>query len=646
MPFSVANIFKKFTTQFVYLIGDEGAILVFLEKGMVVKRLFAANPGEDATKDFMELFAQHPYAPIYALVDVMDQSYVRHKLPPVSSLGLNKLVQRRLDRDFGKEDITGALNLGRDKDGRKDWNFLMISLSATAGFNDWLQLVYELPNYFAGVYLLPVECEFIIDQFARAMRDERASTQVKLDDVMSAIGDDIAPEVLLEMPVQGAALQPDKASDAKRISGLLKKRSKAESSPQGALTQSLAKANKQKSKKNKKNTSPSKAKTKGMYIDAYGDEVRVPEWQILVSHHKVGGFRQVVLRGGKMMFTRQAQSMEDAPPELIAGSVEQELQNTLEYLKRMSYNPRDGMEIFVIINEAVKGFISTNNFHDAVMKVMTPYEAAQSLGRTAFIQEGDRFSDVVIAGCFGFARKKRLKLSTAISKKFDVFYKTSLAIKLGGSVVSALLLFYMGYAGLAWLSAGDEIEQLKIQERTKKQMFDDIQKESKSIASDINLVSDLISFDEYAMESFSQVTDITSPLSKVLVNNGKMDTFSWNASNLAPSSQNAISMEKAMRIQPQYRISFTLQMVYNEESWDAFLRASEIYFRNISDVFEDYEIKHANLPGSYQQGDALQIQSDDKKVGPAQGEVYPVTFEALGPKVAAPVVAAPVAVDE
>ena len=67
-------------------------------------------------------------APIVLVIDNMDQSYIQQSLPPVSSFSVQKLIKRRLERDFGKNDIKGAISLGRDTGGRKDWNFLMVAL--------------------------------------------------------------------------------------------------------------------------------------------------------------------------------------------------------------------------------------------------------------------------------------------------------------------------------------------------------------------------------------------------------------------------------------------------------------------------------------------------------------------------------------
>ena len=68
-----------------------------------------------------------PPKPLFE-IDSIDQVFVQQTLPPVSSMSVQKLINRRLEREFKPEDIKGALVLGKEKTGRKDWNFLMVSV--------------------------------------------------------------------------------------------------------------------------------------------------------------------------------------------------------------------------------------------------------------------------------------------------------------------------------------------------------------------------------------------------------------------------------------------------------------------------------------------------------------------------------------
>lgn len=325
--------------KFVLLLGDEGAILVYLQGKTVVRRLFAQSPQPDHAAVLLELLAAHPATPLYVLADVIDQQYVRHSFPPVSALTINNLVKRRLERDFQAEDITGAIRLGREKSGRKEWQYLLVALAYTPLLQQWLDLLVEQPNELKGIYLTPVEGQNYIPQLHNAMTSARP------------------------LP-----------------------------------------------------------------------------WQILVSHHKISGFRQIVLQNGKLVFTRITQAIDDAVPAVIAGNIEQEIMNTLEYLRRLGFTDNATAELLVIASPDVKETLDLNRFAAGQAWTMTPLEVAEALDLQQAALSADRFGDVVMAAAFARAKKRHLKLMTAYAAKLTQLYAARRAVKLlGGLAVLAVL---------------------------------------------------------------------------------------------------------------------------------------------------------------------------------------------------------------
>lgn len=336
--------------QFVLVLGDEGAILVYMQGRTVVRRLFSRSPAPEHTDALLELLRSQPRVPITVLIDVMDQQYVRHNFPPVSPLSLNGLVKRRIERDFQAEDITGAIRLGREPGGRKEWQYLLISLANTPLVQQWLDLLIEQPNELKGLYLTPVEGQGYLPQLHTAMTSARP------------------------LP-----------------------------------------------------------------------------WLLLVSHHKVSGFRQIVLKNGKLIFTRVTQSIDDALPAVVAGSIEQEIMNTLEYLRRLGLEDNSTMEMMVVASQEVREALDLNRFSAGLSGVFTPLEVAEHLGLEQAALSADRFGDVVMAAAFGRARKHQLKLMTAYATKLSQLYAARIGIKLVG---------VLGVVGLLIMSATNMIDML------------------------------------------------------------------------------------------------------------------------------------------------------------------------------------------
>lgn len=355
--------------RFVLIIGDEGGILIFMQGTKVVRRLFAPSPQPSHTEAMHEIMTSHPRVPIYILADVLDQQYVAQTFPPVSSLSVGGLVKRRLDRDFQADDMTGALPLGRDKTGRKEWKFLLVSLARTQLMSDWLDLVLELPNELKGIYLVPVEAVNYV-----------------------------------------AALNKKASSDKPR------------------------------------------------------------PWQLFISHNKVSGFRQVVIHEGKLVFTRVSQAIDDAIPAVIAGNIEQEIINTMEYLKRLGFQENADLDATVIISQDVIESLDLKRFGFAHINILSPLGVSEALGLEQAALSADRFGDVVMAAAFGIAKKRVLRFSNAYMEKLAKLYKTQMIIR------AAMWLLSVGLFGLTAMTVVDVISNYstiseinaKIQQNTPK----------------------------------------------------------------------------------------------------------------------------------------------------------------------------------
>ena len=569
---SLSKIFSGNSSRFVLLIGDEGAILVFIEDGAVSRRLFAPAPDAEQMDTIIKLFETHPEAPLYVLVDMIDQSYVRHSLPPVTPLGLNKLVQRRLDRDFSKEDIKGALNLGRETEGRKDWNFLLISLAHSETLKAWLETLYDLPNHLVGIYLVPVECEYIIQQLDQAMAGEHA-------------------------PLKSLAPPPQALAEESKEPEPTKKKSPSLLSKLPDL--------------------PFLPKTSGNGAEQ-NDK---PQWQILVSHNKVGGFRQVVLRNGKLIFTRLTQSVDDVQPEVAAGNVEQEVLNTIEYLKRLSFNPKHGVDIYIIVAQDIKNAISPLRFGATNCYILTPFEAAERLKLKQAVLSADKLGDIVLATTFGMLSKHRLKLASDTIRKLNTLYLGAKGLRLAAGAVGACLLVMLISKGIAWQSEYSRNSDLELELRVKNDEFRKLQADSELLPHNVNEVTDLISAHDILATNNPTPLDPVRTISSIVNDNALIRTFSWNASNLYDRGG-----PKPYAGQ-QTEFNFLFEVVYNDENWESFQKNFDAFIENIRKQFPDYTISHDNLPGQFTAKESLKVNFEDLEAeskGPPKGEVFDI----------------------
>jgi hypothetical protein len=296
-------------SKFVLTIGDEGAILVRMRGNALDSRTFAklTNPAE--IQKFKDILKDEPSAPIYLLIDLIDQSYTQHSLPGVSSLSIGKLVKKRLDKEHPGDDLKANILLNRSKTGRGDWNFLFVSCPIASPLIDWLNIIFELSNPLAGVHLFPIETTNVVQKLSN----------------------------LLSLEVSKSKIQ-------------------------------------------------------------YSEEN--PKWQIFICHNKVSGFRQVAFKNGKLVFTRLITSTMGESPDFIVGNMEQEIQNSIEYLKRLSLRDEDKYDLYFIIANDIKTRLVKVKFKAANTYAFTPYELAEKLSLVKAANPDDKFADVVTSGFF------------------------------------------------------------------------------------------------------------------------------------------------------------------------------------------------------------------------------------------------------
>lgn len=532
--------------SFVILIGDDGAILVYMEGNKVVRRLFAPSAQPASTEAMVTLLRQHPTVPLSLLVDSIDQQYVRQSFPPVSSLSLKGLVKRRLERDFPPEDLTSSLPLGRDKDGRKEWNFLLISLAKTAGLTEWLDLVSEMPNELTGVYLMPVEAT-----------------------------------VYLQMLNASAG-----------------------------------------------NKSPN-------------------PWQLLVTHNKVSGFRQVVVHQGKLAFTRVSQAIDEAQPAVIAGNVEQEIINTIEYLRRLGFQDANGLDITVVASSDVIEVLDLKRFNLGFTQALSPLDVADALGLEQAALSADRFGDVVMASSFLRARKHILRLSTAYIDSLAKLYFARRAAKV------ATVLIVLGLLGLSGMNlmAMAELQQ-QISESESKRMslqgeLNKLKKEVSELNSDLTFKSTIVSAHDIFLKDAPVPMDFVRTLAGLITPEQRVTSFSWARNNKVATPANAKQAARAAQgknapaatAKGLLEVKVELEFLGRFADLDELSKAEQAFLNRLADKMPLYTVDHDPFPWLKGGENSMEISFDQKQAAIRAGDnKLTVTFN--GPKEEKPAAAA------
>ncbi len=534
---------KSSKSRFVLLIGDDGGILVYMQGVRVVRRLFAPSPQPTHTEAMVDLVRSNPTVPIYVLADVIDQQYVRQTFPPVSQFSVGGLVKRRLNRDFQAEDLKGAIPLGRDKAGRKEWNYLLVALGKTPLVGAWLDLLVELPNEFGGVYLSPIEAANYVAMIHKA---------------------------------------------------------------------------------------------KGT--------VNVQSWQLMVSHNKVSGFRQMVLQDGKLVFTRVSQAIDDGIPAVIAGNIEQEILNTLEYLRRLNLQENALIDATVIVAQDVKDLLDMRRFGFSNSYVLSPLDIAEALQLEQAALSADRFGDVVMASAFGIAKKRILSFSTAYAEALAKLYLARKAMRVAMFLLSGLFLALALESIVSGLSAGSESSHTEDTRRGVQTEMTSLRKLVDGLDKNVAFKTAVVGTYGVYFKDTHLPADFAKELLPVLGTEERVISFEWkniaNGGAGAPSSTGASpppsnppgSPTVVATVAPlEIKVEFSFDGQYQDI--EALTRAAKTFVAGLQQKMPDYDITSEPYPWLKDSNKNMEVSLDQVQVSspiPEGKNKLIITF--LGPR--------------
>jgi hypothetical protein len=523
---------KSAALRLVMIIGDEGAILVACKGNKVVRRLFSPSPQPEHMKTIIEFMEANQGSPLYILLDVIDQQYIKHSFPPVSSLSVNKLVNRRLQRDFPPEDIKGAIALGRETGGRKEWSYLLVALAKTPHLQIWLDLLLELPNECKGLYLTPAEGCYYVPQLMRAVAPSEKST-----------------------------------------------------------------------------------------------------WQLLVSHNKVGGVRQIVLHNNKLVFTRLTQAGDDANYALTAGSIEQEVQNTLDYLRRLGFADNGDMAALLVVSQEVKDLIDLSRMGLGFAKSLTPYEVADAMNLEQAALAGDRYGDVVMAAAFAVSRKKSAPFMSHYGKQLAQLLSIRRAIKLISVVVVAACLFAIGSDIAAIFDSNSALDKAEIEAKISDTQTVDAQKTIDGFDRKTSLWSAVVSMYDAFLPEQNPPTEFVTKLAQFMTDDVRVSGMRFaRPLTKDPVTGAALPVVAGAPTTP-LSVAVDIEFVAGYRDQDQYIKAANEFYQQIQADMPEYNINAEGLPGRGQGAAKVEISFDQQSAPLPQGQKITLIFNGPNPVV-------------
>ncbi len=120
---------------------------------------------EDGYAAFAEFMQPYQSVPVYLIVDAVEEDYRLESLPHTTGSAKRELINRKLNQFYRGLDYRTAHFINREKDKRKDDNYLFAALNNDEFMKGWVAVLQQLDAQLVGVYLLPMLSRLLVRQF-------------------------------------------------------------------------------------------------------------------------------------------------------------------------------------------------------------------------------------------------------------------------------------------------------------------------------------------------------------------------------------------------------------------------------------------------------------------------------------------------
>jgi len=119
---------------------------------------------EEGLAAFRDFLAHFDNVPVHIVVDAVEEDYRFESLPHTTGSDRAAIVGRKLKQHYRNSPYVSAVPLGRESGKRQDDRFLFSALTNPDLITDWLQAVVARDLPVAGIYLLPMVSEALVQR--------------------------------------------------------------------------------------------------------------------------------------------------------------------------------------------------------------------------------------------------------------------------------------------------------------------------------------------------------------------------------------------------------------------------------------------------------------------------------------------------
>jgi len=330
----------------------------------------------------------------------------------------------------------------------------------------------------------------------------------------------------------------------------------------------------------------------------------VSDWQLIMTAHKTGGFRQAVYHEGKLMFTRMIRINLDMVSPTIAGDIEQEILNTLDYLRRLSF-PEDGtIDVMVVASQGIVGKLDDITILGKPLLGITPHMLASKFDIKQIVDLDACYMDV-FSGYMFAQNKPKLEFTTPVLKKLKLLANGGTAVLVATWLITLVMVGIIAWQGYVWFDLNDTISKSSNQERILVTKTKDQDGEIEPSYYSAEQLLDIAHVHRVFEMSSSNPHHILGMLAAGVSGYGIVSSFEWKYDSVLKSNNNTKKKSKKRKkksidneeeLQGSESLDVTFIFTNVGENVDSLFVNFDQFTDNITKALSVYRVEHSQLP--------------------------------------------------
>ena len=333
------------------------------------------------------------------------------------------------------------------------------------------------------------------------------------------------------------------------------------------------------------------------------------KWEIILSHNKSGGYRQAAFQDGNIIFSRMIENFHTQDADVIAGNIEQEIENTMEYLSRLGLEEKDSIDLYIILCSEVSAHIRSTKFKVDNVSMYTPFEFSKILDIPNSSSQKDKFTDPPILGFMAKSGAKIITVNTVNTQKINnyaLIVRTVKSALLAAIPIVLILKLTMGYE---ILTSYKEIKKLKTETKKSTSAFSNAlklqKKEASSIETDISIeqINEIVDIYTLLSQNILSPIDFAYKFASITPKAAKINSIDWEFKDPILFNLTKAKAEKvpfvAQERYHEYNLRFNITLQDDNFTLEGLNELYSEYSQNISRIFNKHKVTVSELPKNF-----------------------------------------------